>query len=269
MAAFFILGCIVNVAFNRDHDLSKAVMVGIAAPGIITNIVAGATSGTPFRQPNAIPPLAFFLDGKDLSGAGFVTTAAAAPQNEAILGDVDHTQINIRFLTLFTGNNPTIRPLLRLQAETMHGNVDAGQIPAGTWSPIALPPGSSGVRVTDGTNAGEAKIPGNTRADATLAIAVIVRTGVSGWWVFGAERRPTVSDINVMMLGSILPQCPNIAGTWSSSTETNVYNIYQDGCVITAEYQVRNINNEIHGKPYPCASGSTKCCRRGAQFVLE
>jgi len=22
-------------------------------------------------------------------------------------------------------------------------------------------------------------------------------------------------------------------------------------------------------KPYPCASGSTKCCRRGAQFVLE
>ena len=77
--------------------------------------------------------------------------------------------------------------------------------------------------------------------------SVIVRTGVSGWWVFGAERRPAVSDINVMLLGPILLQCPNISGTWSSSTEPNVYNIYQDVCLITAEYEVRNIDNKIHG----------------------
>jgi hypothetical protein len=214
------------------------------------------------RRCHTPPPLVFFQGAKDLAGAGFVATAAAAPQHGAILGNVDYTQINLHVLTLFTGNNPSIRPLLRLQAVTTHGNDDVGQIPAGIWSPVVLPPGSSGVRVTDGTNAGEATIPGNTRGDATLAIAVIVRTGFSGWWVFDAERSPSVSDINVMFLGSVLSQCPNISGAWSSSTETNVYNIYHDGCFITSEYEVRNIDNKIYGFATEGGfEGSSRCPR--------
>lgn len=44
LSIFFVLGCVLNVPFNREHDLTKAVMVGIAAPALITNIIAGVAS---------------------------------------------------------------------------------------------------------------------------------------------------------------------------------------------------------------------------------
>jgi hypothetical protein len=41
LAIFFILGFVLNFPFNREMDITKAVIIGIAAPGLITNIIAG------------------------------------------------------------------------------------------------------------------------------------------------------------------------------------------------------------------------------------
>jgi hypothetical protein len=42
MAIFFVIGIFANIAFNKERDFRSAVIIGIAAPGLITNIIAGA-----------------------------------------------------------------------------------------------------------------------------------------------------------------------------------------------------------------------------------
>lgn len=54
LALFFVIGAVLSVAFNRDSDIGRGVIIGISAPGIITNILAGATQGT--TSPPPIPP---------------------------------------------------------------------------------------------------------------------------------------------------------------------------------------------------------------------
>ena len=53
LGIFFILGGVLNVPFNRENDLAKALTLGIAAPALITNILAGAANAP--NQPTLGP----------------------------------------------------------------------------------------------------------------------------------------------------------------------------------------------------------------------
>lgn len=44
LLGFAFVGVVLNRALNHEHDIKQAIMIGICAPGILTNIVAGATS---------------------------------------------------------------------------------------------------------------------------------------------------------------------------------------------------------------------------------
>ncbi|TXH35608.1 MAG: hypothetical protein E6Q98_15040 [Rhodospirillaceae bacterium] len=46
LGVFFLISLVLNVGINRDHHLDRAVMIGICAPGIITNAVAGYASSS-------------------------------------------------------------------------------------------------------------------------------------------------------------------------------------------------------------------------------
>lgn len=55
IALFFGIGAVLSIAFNKESDLGKAVVIGISAPAIITNIINGATSGGG-KPPQPVPP---------------------------------------------------------------------------------------------------------------------------------------------------------------------------------------------------------------------
>lgn len=43
-ALFFGIGAVLSIAFNKNGDLAQAIVIGISAPAIITNIINGASS---------------------------------------------------------------------------------------------------------------------------------------------------------------------------------------------------------------------------------
>ena len=44
VALFFGIGAVLSIAFNKNGDLAQAIVIGISAPAIITNIINGASS---------------------------------------------------------------------------------------------------------------------------------------------------------------------------------------------------------------------------------
>jgi hypothetical protein len=57
---FFTIGAVLSFAFNKDHDLGKALVLGISAPGIISNIVAGVGAPTPAGTGSTTAQVAIF-----------------------------------------------------------------------------------------------------------------------------------------------------------------------------------------------------------------
>jgi hypothetical protein len=52
LVLFFVIGAVCCAAFNKDNDLSRALIIWVSGPGLITNIVSGATtSGVAGKPP--------------------------------------------------------------------------------------------------------------------------------------------------------------------------------------------------------------------------
>lgn len=89
LAIFFFIGVVLNFAFNReDWEVGKALIIGISAPGIITNLVSGARSIDAAPPPISAPATSprAWLDPSRLPSllgvsSAFAQTPATPPQS--------------------------------------------------------------------------------------------------------------------------------------------------------------------------------------------
>jgi hypothetical protein len=77
LSIFFLLGSVLNIPFNRENDITKAIVVGISAPGLITNIIAGASNAPQSKLPQSAFLTSQPSQSANLSGFHFVNTAQA------------------------------------------------------------------------------------------------------------------------------------------------------------------------------------------------
>jgi hypothetical protein len=247
LAIYFVIGAILNAPLNKDRDISKAIMIGIAAPGIITNIASGYNTPLPPIVPAKSVPVTFYNhQNTEYAGIGIIGTASAATPH-----DSSEAPIKAYFQTYLGGQSVAIAPTLHVYAITAKSDVDVGQLASGANSYLNLPFGTTGVRVTDGSITGAANIPVVDAGNPVLAIVVVVHVrptaGIS--WLFGAPQSQSAVGIDVTFRGNPLSQCPNISGKWTNSDTSDYPTIIsQNGCFISSEYTSKpNLHNYTSG----------------------
>ncbi len=182
LGLFAILGAFIAVGFGAK-ELKAAIIAGIAAPGLVTNIVNGAASA---NVPT--PPEAFI-------SSGFFVSAAAAqefPVGERIAGfrGGDVLQLN----TQWSGPDTS-------QAQVDYRFVDAngtylpggGTLTAGeTGTVVPVPEGATQIAIADALT----PLP-EGESMANIAIKTAPTLGGDLLWALGAQRRYQVDDITV------------------------------------------------------------------------
>lgn len=79
---FFLLGFVLNISFNKDKDVTKAIIIGISAPGLITNIYNGVANAP--KQPPSNPVAGSSSTPPIIHGSlTFITPAFAQTSNTA------------------------------------------------------------------------------------------------------------------------------------------------------------------------------------------
>lgn len=214
LVIFFILGFFLNFAFNMEKDISKALVIGIAAPGLITNIIAGVSS----------PAKISFLDD---SPNILVSYAAAAPPSAkwvfAVMdgkkstnpwGMVELADIQTRYILLtwdsdtlaeyYYGNEPVL-----VSAKRGDDTVTTIQARLGRPLELIVPSNADSLWVQTQNTTTSIKIPRTGREASPLSILARVNVGSSGRgdlsWAFGGERGLRVRGISLTIQGDPRP----------------------------------------------------------------
>lgn len=182
IALFAILGAFIAVGFGA-RELKAAIVAGIAAPGLVTNIVNGAGDGTSARVPQAMIAPTMFI--------------SAAHADDAPVVEVLPSFRGLRVLTLDVSWDGPVPKGAQVDYRFIDAN---GTFLAGGG---ALVPGEGAVVVPipDGATAfavGPDQTPLPDQVDAA-AITITTGTSLGGdlLWALGADRAYEIESVTV------------------------------------------------------------------------
>ena len=210
LAIFFLLGAIVAGAY-RERDYAKALLLGVAAPGLITNYLAGKST--------TMPPLPTVTTSEqaDIAERAIGALLGAAPafaQETSSLtarASAPDTAVITVMPRLVNGRTPySIRPV-QLQFVGEGGAVlQSNYLNPRVATTLSVPQGSKTVRALAGDSQTSANLPAGDFAMADLDLAMYVSKGNDLVWALGGNRAARVDALTASVT--------NVRGTGASST---------------------------------------------------
>ncbi len=234
LAIFFFIGVVLNGVFNRQNwDIGRALVIGISAPGIITNLINGARTAAPppapppisqpATTPNASPnpvklnfwmplfgvSLAHAQDGTPSTNATKPPSNSSDMTSNAAVAKTLPLVIDVSFDTP-EGASPTTPVSIEVKALTGSGqSVQVASITSvPSHSQVQIPQGSTQLSLTILATEPDTYSGGiivglperyvsapDTFAPSVLKISLLTAsTGVGDfWWALGASRTFRIS----------------------------------------------------------------------------
>jgi hypothetical protein len=229
IALFFCIGAVLSIAFNKEADLGKAIVIGISAPAIITNILNGATSGAS-KAPQPVPPRVIgelSHDGKAWLPV-FVSSAFAQPGPQSgPLSDNTSGRKSIVLATAYAGQGRLENGVLTITAIGKDGSTKLlGAFGLSQFVVLPVPDDTEKLRIQAGNNfTRELVFWPNGEGPPSFAVNVrlIGKTSGTGdvFWALGAERRSVAvdADITTIPLSSYATPTVTDSGTTTCNDE--------------------------------------------------
>lgn len=180
MGLFAILGAFIAVGFGAD-EVKAAIVAGIAAPGLVTNIVAGANSGGPGTP------------GADVVALSLFAAPAFAQQVETESA-LTNTTRTITLTPTFTGPAPTQNQVeYRFVTDTGTFLPGGGVlVPEEDGVAVPVPEGATNLAI----GATITPLPDDSTA-AQITIQTAPSLGGDLVWALGGQRRYDVTGVDV------------------------------------------------------------------------
>jgi hypothetical protein len=197
LAIFFIIGVCLNIPYNKENDFAKAVVVGIAAPALITNIIAGATNA-PTKNTTAGNNSASIFSLHAVAQERSTSPGATSVPDPRSNPTSDHIQINLIAIPTGKYGFPGVTQPLRVSYTTADGQSQtAGEVSPGGKASFIVPASAREIRVMALSGASAAApIPSNSRTvNITAEISIAPKNDFL--WALGARREGAVREISL------------------------------------------------------------------------
>jgi len=189
---FFIIGAILAYAFS-ENSIKQAFILGICAPGIITNIVAGVNDSSTSQQSTSA-----------LLDFHIISTAYADPQPTGNITPPPATSTSspvLKINTSVTGGGKWERSKTKITVSFIKAN--GSSVTAASFSSaqssisVSAPPGAVAVRIQAGSKALTRNLPTGSYTSAVIDTNISVKGTNDFMWALGAKREPSVEAIQV------------------------------------------------------------------------
>jgi hypothetical protein len=229
LLAFAFIGAVLSYAFNREHDIKKAIMIGICAPGIITNIIAGATSniGRGNQARLYLPSITASAFAQD--SPSMVDEKRKLDVGKLVQNSPEETEQKIKVTAVgnslrFSSNVYGIWPKdADVSIFAIGGSKDIllTSIPVGAATTLQFPPDTKSLSFKIGTETYNWNLPKgiegrpDDNTGFTASATVTTKPTISGdiLWALGGHRSATVVDLNVAvkpLTSGIGPPSPQV-----------------------------------------------------------
>jgi hypothetical protein len=211
LSLFFILGAAVALV-SKVTDFRKAIVVGIAAPGVVSNIAAGneqAEKAQPSQQ--EAPEQTAMLEAWPLI-LGIGTARAQTPPPQAV-------QLTVVPAPTDSEVNYAASPV-RIQFLSRDGRVlTSTTVDPRTTTPLSVPQGAASVRAEAGGRWGDTALPRGPYASADLRLKVEFGRPNDFLWALGQTRKARIDGVDVSVANVKRANAPIDRGTVVLSTD--------------------------------------------------
>lgn len=196
VVCFAILGAIIAAGVG-SKEIKAAVFAGIAAPGIVTNVVAGHNAANPLPAVTVTEPSAGLRIDPALFG---ISTAHAQPlvnPPRTVAGAAGLQQVTVT--PRIEGGKP--RGALQVQAIVQRGGAEVS-VPAGA---LYLDQGAQVLEIPRdaiGLTVGGERMDFSGQTNITLIVKTSTSFGSELVWAFGGERQYQVQSLQVAPAGN-------------------------------------------------------------------
>jgi hypothetical protein len=232
IALFFAIGAVLSIAFNKEADLGKAIVIGISAPAIITNILVGASSGAS-RPPQPVPPIVGEISHVRTNWLPtFMSSAMAqqSPQSEP-LADTNATP-EYKSIVLTTAYSGQVQPengILNIIAIEKDGATKSiGAFGLSQFVVLPVPSGSEKLLIQAGNFSRQLELWPGGRGPPSFAVNVRLVGKPSGvgdfLWALGGGRKTIAvsADITTLPLSSYATPTATNAGATTCNDENKL-----------------------------------------------
>ena len=189
LALFFVIGCVLAYALS-ETNVRQALLLGISAPAIITNIVAGAPESKVTRWNGEQDIVAMFIPSakaqdtpKPRSNPASAATSSPAQRQLTVVSNApqadswskERLRVGVEF---FAADGRLLRQ---------------DYVPASTQSTLGVPAETTRVKLSSGGKTDEADLPNVARSSVSVTLQVSGKNDLL--WALGARRRPVVSNL--------------------------------------------------------------------------
>jgi hypothetical protein len=220
LALFFVISAVLNIAFNKENDVAKAIAIGISAPALISNILAGASNAPenkiaqpPYeiRLPRGSESLNFKSIHPDLANiSGFrqrylqnIMIPQEFPCGPGRQGHAVIFRSSLVGPFGFDGTLTTpVKIELRPEGKTWSSfNVAPGNDMRFQWCSAALGDGTSDLRVVVGDAESHVQLHFGSEGSIIVDAKLYVQTTSKGdlVWALGGKRAGTVTRIELVV----------------------------------------------------------------------
>lgn len=204
VALFFCIGAVLSIAFNKEADLGKAIVIGISAPAIITNIINGATSGLS-KAPQPVPQRVGQLSHDGKSWLPAFVSSAFAQQNPSSGSLADNTsgRKSIVLTTAYAGQGRPENGVVTITAIAKDGSTKPlGAFGLSQFVVLPVPGDAEKLRIQAGSSfSRELVLWPQSEGPPSFAVNVrlIGKTSGAGdvLWALGAERKTSAVDADI------------------------------------------------------------------------
>ncbi len=223
IALFFGIGAILNFAFNKEADLGKAIVIGISAPAIITNIINGASGGA--KAPQPVPPRVSELriDGKSWLIPSAFAQQSPQPAPSATDGSLGHKSIVLSIG--YAGQGRPENSIVTVTAVRKDGSATLlGGFAIGQFAVLPVPNDAVKLVLRSGDSLSRELMlwPGGEGPPSfAVNVRLIARTSGKGdvLWALGADRKTVAIDADITTVPLSAYAAPTVAD--SGATKCN------------------------------------------------
>jgi hypothetical protein len=202
LAIFAVIGAVLAYALS-ESNARQALVLGIAAPGVITNILAGAQD-IRVAQSSPASIVGFLLTSAHAQDATGVEASSSAPAaNPSVALTLPALAAPRRSLVL----SQTLLNGDRWSAARLNADIDfltkektqvgtSVLVPAGQPARLLVPAGATTARVTVGNRTQEIPLNDSGMTGAHLSVTLSGKNDLL--WALGANRKPIVSTVKIV-----------------------------------------------------------------------
>jgi hypothetical protein len=240
LAIFFLVGAIVAGAY-RERDCAKALLLGVAAPGLITNYLAGQSTIPALPATTTSAPA---KDANQVIGALLGAAPAYAQRSSSTAAQASAPDASVITVVprLVNGRTPySIKPV-QLQFVDKDGSVlQTTFLSPRVATTLSVPQGSKAIRALADDRQTSANLPAGDFSMADLDLAMYVSKGNDLVWALGGTRAARVDALTASVT--------NVRATDAAKAAQTPGTIDKGTSVVTASGQQVGVVDRVDNEP--------------------